>query len=156
MRGLLKQRGAWLSPTFRRSLQLLMRLTRMASATEMLSTAVVATNSNSNREPTVVMAASGSLDINHKVLKTKILNRKSSLSPRHFSVQAVKTNKRAALVTASIVVNSATTIGTAAMQSNRTDRNRMANVTTTETKTSNSLTKSQQSRTTITQLLMIT
>ena len=76
--------------------------------------------------------------------------------PRHLSTQAVKTSKSAALATAIISVNLANTLGNASVHSNRTDRSRTAHVITTAKKTSNTFTKSQQSRRTMTRLLMRT
>ena len=127
----------------------------MASATEELSTVVVAT-SNNNRETSVTRVASGSMDNEHKPLKTEIFNRKTAPSPRHLSAQAVKTNRPAAQNTASTVVNLATTRGSAAVHPNRTGRSRTARATTTATKTSNTLTRSQQLRRTMTRLSMRT
>ena len=103
---------------------------------EMLSTAVVATSSNNYRETTVAGAASGSLEIDYKALKTEIFHQQTTPSPRHLSAQVVKTSKPAALVTATTAENPATMLGNAAVHPNRTDRNRTAHAKT-ATKTSN-------------------
>ena len=122
----------------------------------MLSTAVVATSSNNNREITVTRASNGRLDKDQNELKTGIFNRKRAPSRRHFCAQAVKTNRPAAQETASTAVNLATTRGSAAVHPSRTGRSRTASATTTATKTSNTLTRSQQSRKIMTRLLIRT
>ena len=123
---------------------------------EMLSTAVFATSSNNNRETTVARATSGSLDKDHKAVKAKIFNRNRAPLPRRLSALAVKKIRPAAPATATTSVNLATTRGSAAVHPNKTDRNRTAYATTTATKTSNTLTRSQQSRRKMTRLLMRT
>ena len=122
----------------------------------MLSTAVVVTSSNNNRKTTVTRVASGSMDKDYKALKAEIFNRKTALSLRYLSAEAVKTNRSAAQVPATTAVNLATTLGSAAVHPNKTDHNKTAHATTTATKSSNSLTRSQQSRRTMTRLLMRT
>ena len=122
----------------------------------MLSIAVVAASSNNNRETMGTRGARGSLDNNYMALRMGIFNHKTAPSPRHLSAQAVKTNRPGAHETVSTAVNSATTRGNAAVHPNRTVRSRTAHATTTATKPSNKLTRSQQSQRTMKRLLMRT
>ena len=132
-----------------------MRKARVVSATEMLSTRVVANSSNNNRETTVAQTSS-SMDNGHKALKSKIFNQNAALLPRHLSALAVQKNRPATPATATTAVNLATMRGSAEAHPNRTGRSRAAHATTMATNTSNMLTRSQQSRISITRLLMRT
>ena len=98
-----------------------MRLTCVVSAIEMLSTAVVATSSNNNRETTVARATSGRLDKSHKAVIAEIFNRKGAFSPRRFNALAVKKIRPAAPATATTTVNLATMRGSVAVHPNKTD-----------------------------------